>query len=122
MKNRTTVLLIFTVLLFSLTARAAQDTVPYDELTVKPTIVKRVPPKYPEEARKNHQTGLTVIKIMVGKSGKVISTQVEKSSGFDSLDEAALETAKQWEFTPGKKGDKTVKVEMKIPFNFKLKE
>jgi hypothetical protein len=38
------------------------------------------------------------------------------------LDQAALDAALQFKFTPGKQRDRLVKVKMSVPFSFRLRE
>ena len=46
-------------------------------------------PEYPAASRRLEEEGVVQLKFLVGTDGKVIESQVEKSSGFRRLDEAA---------------------------------
>lgn len=93
--------------------------VPFHALADKPVVIKRIPPKYPELAKKAGIEGLVIVKVLIDTKGNVEKTEILKSHPL--LDESALEAAKNFKFKPGKQRDKFVKVWMSIPFNFKLK-
>ena len=60
------------------------------------------PPAYPGIALRNHYQGTVTIEFVVDPTGKVIAAQVQRSSGFPVLDEAALDAVKnRWSFPPG---------------------
>jgi len=114
-------LVFLIIFLRTLIIFADQGVVPFDELTQKPQLIKQVNPQYPEQARQNNWTGLTIIKIIISKSGKVTQCLIQKSSGYRILDQAAIQAIGQWEFTPGKKNGKTVKTAVTVPIVFRIK-
>ena len=66
-------------------------------------------PEYPPTARRLGQEGTVVLLIYVQADGKVSDVKIQKSSGFDKLDEAALREAKRsWRFIPAKEGNTPV--------------
>ncbi len=66
-------------------------------------------PEYPPTARRLGQEGTVVLLIYVQTDGRVADVKVQKSSGFDKLDEAALREAKRsWRFIPAKEGSTPV--------------
>lgn len=67
-----------------------------------PRVLKKVDPRYPPIAKKNDIEGTVYVKILVDKSGKVENAYVSRSSGNGALDEAAVEAAYKWKFTPAK--------------------
>ena len=58
----------------------------------------RFPPKYPETAKNNHWTGSVELKIELTKEGFIKSISVEKSSGHNELDQAAIEAINKWKW------------------------
>jgi protein TonB len=48
------------------------------------------PPKYPSKSLENHEEGTVKLLFYIGADGYVLDSQVEKSSGFEALDKAAL--------------------------------
>ncbi len=59
-------------------------------------VTTRVPPAYPELARRMHVTGTVKIMITVAANGSVKNTKV--IGGHPVLAEAALDAVKQWHF------------------------
>lgn len=98
------------------------DILPYNELTVKPKLVKQVAPSYPESARKKGVEGMVVLKIVVNEAGKVDRVDLAKSSGNAALDSSAIAAVNKFEFSPGEKDGRPVKVQMVIPVSFKLRK
>jgi TonB family protein len=62
-------------------------------------IVSRVPPAYPELARRMHVSGKVVLLVSIQPDGKVSSTKVE--SGHALLAPAAQDAVSRWRFAPG---------------------
>lgn len=75
-----------------------------------------VDPKYPREAREKGLTGRGVAEVKVDpRTGYVTSAWMRKSSGHQTLDNAAMEAFRQWRFRP-----KTVtSVEITVQFTTK---
>jgi protein TonB len=55
---------------------------------------------YPETSRRLEEEGLTKVKVCVGTNGRVKNAEVDESSSFARLDEAAIKVAKLLRFTP----------------------
>ena len=62
-------------------------------------VQKRVPPVYPELARRMHITGVVRISVTVAADGSV--TEVKTISGNKMLALAAEEAVKKWKFVTG---------------------
>jgi protein TonB len=63
------------------------------------------PPSYPPIAARNHYQGTVTIEFTIDDSGKLTSVKIQKSSGYPTLDEEALNTVKnRWRFAAGKSG------------------
>jgi len=93
------------------------DFVPYEKA---PQIVKRITPVYPEIARKAGLEGTVWVKIWVGKEGKPRKVMIQKSAS-DIFDQAAIDAANQFVFTPAMMQNGPVDVWVSIPFHFRLK-
>ncbi len=97
----------------------------YDFFAVEeqPAPVKKITPEYPELARRSEMEGTVLVQIVIGKDGRVESATVvgvrpEQAKGY--FEDAALEAAKQFEFSPAKQRGKPVKVKRNLPFQFTL--
>jgi TonB family protein len=65
---------------------------------IRRAIVSRVPPAYPELARRMHVSGKVVLLVSVDADGKVLATKVE--SGHALLAPAAQDAVSRWRFAP----------------------
>lgn len=83
-----------------------------------PDAAKRVPPTYPEAARKAGVHGLVVVQALVGRDGRVQDARVVWS--VPGLDAAALEAVRQWEFKPARAKGEPVAVWVAVPIKFSL--
>jgi len=79
-------------------------------------------PKYPSHARKMGWEGTTLLRVLVNQKGKTKFIEISRSSGFASLDKAAIKAVKRWRFHPARSGDKSVESWVKIPIVFDLEE
>ncbi len=79
-------------------------------------------PGYPEAARRNQEQGAVDLVIKVLANGSVGEVRVKKGSGSQLLDDAAVNEAKGWQFTPGRRGPKAVDTWVEIPVRFQLVE
>jgi len=87
-----------------------------------PVATKRRKPKYPSSARRAGHQGTTVLLITVGANGRVSSVRVSKSSGYSSLDNAAVSAARSWKFKPARNGlGQSVPYTLKAPVPFTLR-
>ncbi|HUO56994.1 MAG TPA: energy transducer TonB [bacterium] len=87
-----------------------------------PSYFKNPPPPYPEEARRAKQEGLVLLRVSVDSKGDVFQVRLLKSSGFPSLDEAALGAVPKWRFKPARMGGIAVSTEVDVPISFQLED
>ena len=81
------------------------------------------PPVYPSVARRREQQGTVTVRVLVGADGAVERAEVAESSGFDSLDDAALETVRsRWRFVPARHDGLAVESWVLVPIRFALLE
>ena len=97
------------------------DGPPADFVAVEkePVVVKKVEPKYPELAMRAGLEGKVWVKIWVDKEGKPKQVVVLKSDA-EIFNEASVEAAKQFLFTPAYMNNGPVSVWVSVPFKFKL--
>ena len=58
------------------------------------------PPAYPSSAQASGEQGDVVLDVEVNDAGRARDVRVKRSSGFDDLDNAAIETALNWRYIP----------------------
>ena len=75
-------------------------------------------PVYPEGARDKKEQGDTVLAVYVETSGTPSKVNVETTSGFDDLDQAAVAAAQGWQFVPGTNNGTPVPAWTKVVIHF----
>jgi len=85
---------------------------------VPPAILYQAAPDYPLLAVEKNWEGITVLKLLVLKSGQVGEVKLESSSGCDLLDQAAIAGVKDWRFAPARRGAEAIEVWFKVPIKF----
>ncbi|KPY39053.1 energy transducer TonB [Pseudomonas syringae] len=78
-------------------------------------------PEYPSLAMRRGWEGTVLLRVQVLASGKPGEIQIQKSSGRDQLDDAALAAVKRWSFVPAKQGDVAQDGWVSVPIYFKIK-
>lgn len=95
---------------------------PKELLFVRANYARIAKPEYPARARKMGWEGTTLLRVLVDQQGSSKTVQVSQSSGFDSLDRAAVKAVKRWHFHPARSGTRVVESWVKIPIVFSLKD
>ena len=83
--------------------------------------LKNPAPEYPQMALRRGWEGTVLLRVEVLPSGKPGQIQLQKSSGRDALDAAALAAVKRWSFVPAKQGDVAQVGWVSVPIDFKLR-
>ena len=83
-------------------------------------LVRHVAPAYPALARQRGLEGRVVIRLVIRADGVPDDIRVAQSSGFDSLDKAAVEAIRQWRFEPARRAGVPVAEERLAPIIFRL--
>ncbi|RHW20248.1 energy transducer TonB [Pseudomonas jilinensis] len=78
-------------------------------------------PAYPALARRRGWQGEVWLEIEVGPEGRSAEPVLLRSSGFELLDKAALEVARQWRFVPEQRNGRPVATRVRIPVQFALR-
>ena len=83
---------------------------------------RTVTPRYPRKARRAGWEGTTVLKVRVNPDGAPDRVTVDRTSGFDILDAAAVKAVRRWRFHPARRGIEALSSWVRVPVAFKLKE
>ncbi len=86
----------------------------------RPELVMLVPPVYPRDAEKKGFEGTVDLRILVTEKGTVGEVEIAQSSGFSSMDEAAVRAAKRTRFRPAIKNGRRVSMWINYPIQFAL--
>jgi protein TonB len=82
--------------------------------------LKNPAPEYPSLAQRRGWEGTVLLRVQVLASGKPGEVQIQKSSGRQQLDDAALSAVKRWSFVPAKQGDVAQVGWVSVPIDFKI--
>jgi len=77
-------------------------------------------PAYPALARRMHEQGRVLIRVLVSVEGLPERVELKTSSGFTRLDHSALETIRNWKFVPARQGEQNVAAWVVVPITFTL--
>lgn len=81
---------------------------------------ERTPPRYPPLSRRMGEEGTVVLRVELDEQGKVCAARVSGSSGFERLDNAALEAVRTWQCRPAHRDGHAVRAVALQPFKFIL--
>ena len=76
--------------------------------------------EYPKAALMNEEQGVVSMAFLVSADGKVLESKLEKTSGFKSLDKAAMSAITACKFKPGSKDGKPDTTWTKVDYNWSL--
>ncbi len=85
----------------------------------RPTRTANVAPSYPEAAREARISGVVILETEISETGQVTSVKVLRSAD-PTLDQAAVDAARQWVYTPTVLDGRAVAVVMSETVNFVL--
>lgn len=77
-------------------------------------------PKYPSLSRRLGEEGKVLLRVRVTPDGRAATVDIEKSSNYDRLDEAARQSVANWRFVPAKRGDEAIEATVIVPIVFRL--
>ncbi|QTD45125.1 energy transducer TonB [Ottowia testudinis] len=78
------------------------------------------PPVYPPMSRRLGEQGKVILRVLIGADGLAKEAHLARSSGFERLDQAALETVRQWRYRPGMRDGVAEAMWFNVPINFVL--
>ena len=84
----------------------------------EPKKIKDVKPIYPDIARANGVQGIVILEVIITYDGSVREVRVLRSVA--TLDDAAADAVRQWQFTPTLLNNQPVEVVMTVTVNFTL--
>jgi protein TonB len=88
----------------------------------RPRYLEAMRPPYPRRAREMGWEGTVVLRVEVHADGTVGAVSVHRTSGHDTLDEAALTAVKRWKFAPPTDGAFSLATVVDVPVRFDLRE
>ncbi|MBX9612613.1 MAG: energy transducer TonB [Burkholderiales bacterium] len=77
-------------------------------------------PAYPAISKRLGEQGKVVVRVLIGTDGTAQKAEIQQSSGFDRLDQAARTTVLKWRYVPGKRGGVAQAMWFNVPIHFVL--
>ena len=103
------------------TGSGLEDAIRIGPGVTPPRLLHKAEPEYSPDARADHIQGTVVLQLAVNEKGHAIGVSVISPLGF-GLDERAQAAVETWEFTPGMKDGKPVKILAIVEVNFRFPE
>jgi protein TonB len=92
--------------------------IPVMDYDTPPRLIKQTRPIYPQDAFIKKIEGVVEVEILIDATGRVSRARIMRSVPL--LDQAAIETVKQWVFAPAIKGGRPVPTTAIAPVTFRI--
>lgn len=77
-------------------------------------------PAYPPLSKRLGEQGKVIVRVLISVDGVAKTAELRQSSGFERLDQAALNTVLKWRYVPGKRAGVAEDMWFNVPINFVL--
>jgi protein TonB len=77
-------------------------------------------PPYPAMSKRLGEQGKVVVRVLIGLDGTAQKAEFKLRSGFERLDQAAMDTVLRWRYVPGKRAGVAEAMWFNVPINFVL--
>jgi len=77
-------------------------------------------PAYPPLSKRLGEQGKVIVRVLIGVDGIAKNAELRQSSGFERLDQAAMNTVLKWRYIPGKRAGVAEEMWFHVPINFVL--
>ena len=77
-------------------------------------------PPYPPLSKRLGEQGKVVVRVYIDVDGTASRAEVRQSSGFERLDQTAVQTVLRWRYVPGKRAGVPEAMWFNVPINFVL--
>ena len=77
-------------------------------------------PAYPPISKRLGEQGKVVVRVLIAADGSAQQGEIRQSSGYDRLDQAALQTVLKWRYVPGKRAGVAEAMWFNVPIHFVL--
>jgi protein TonB len=108
---------------------SAENATPHEKIAEEPVTeqakfdvayLNNPAPIYPKLSRRQGEQGRVLLKVLVSEKGVADQVQLETSSGFEKLDQAAVAAVKKWSFVPAKRSNQAISAYVLVPVKFSL--
>jgi TonB family protein len=91
------------------------------ELKNRQEVARAMERYYPAGLREAGIGGMVILWFLIDEEGQVVRTTLQRTSGYDQLDEAATRVAPVMKFSPALNRDQRVMVWVEIPITFQTR-
>ncbi|WP_247655671.1 energy transducer TonB [Hydrogenophaga aromaticivorans] len=82
--------------------------------------LNNAPPPYPPLSKRLGEQGKVIVRAFIEVNGSASKAEIRTSSGYERLDQTALQTVLKWRYIPGKRAGVPEAMWFNIPINFVL--
>ncbi|MDP2019470.1 MAG: energy transducer TonB [Hydrogenophaga sp.] len=82
--------------------------------------LNNAPPPYPPLSKRLGEQGKVTVRAFIEVNGTASKAEIRTSSGYERLDQTALQTVMKWRYIPGKRAGVPEAMWFNIPINFVL--
>ena len=82
--------------------------------------LNNAPPPYPPLSKRLGEQGKVVVRVFIEANGAASKAEIRSSSGYDRLDQTALQTVLKWRYAPGKRNGVAEAMWFNVPISFVL--
>ncbi|MDR2452478.1 MAG: energy transducer TonB, partial [Candidatus Accumulibacter sp.] len=75
---------------------------------------------YPPASRRRKEEGKVTLYVHITMDGRADEVLLHQGSGFERLDQAAMEAVRRWRFVPTRRGRENVPGWVLVPIQFSL--
>jgi periplasmic protein TonB len=79
-------------------------------------------PPYPAMSKRLNEQGKAIVRVLISAEGSPQKAELRQTSGFERLDQSALETVMKWRYVPGKRDGVPEAMWFNVPITFKLEQ
>ncbi|MCM0034528.1 MAG: energy transducer TonB [Burkholderiaceae bacterium] len=97
----------------------ANDSLPTTPAQVDPNYLHRPNPIYPAVSKRLREAGTVLLRVSLDATGEVRDINIQTTSAYQRLDQAAMEAVRQWRFVPASRGQQPVASTVLVPIEFK---
>jgi periplasmic protein TonB len=102
-------------------ASASPEPVRVDLPSSSARYLNNTPPPYPSLSKRLGEQGQVMVRVLIDTNGTATQAEIRSSSGFERLDQAALQTVLRWRYVPGKRNGMAEAMWFNVPIQFVLK-
>ena len=102
-------------------ATASAPAAPPSPARFEAAYLRNPAPVYPAESRRRGEEGRTLLRVRVLADGSPEEILLHLGSGFERLDQAAIDAVRRWKFVPAQQGGSAIAAWVIVPIQFSLR-